>query len=98
MRTPVPQTMGSTDQTVETLDWGGLLALVLTLPKAILALVAFGGLFLFGLFGPFLLLPLILFVLFTGPFRQMMKPRQRDEMTAFIVRANDFIGHRRGRS
>ncbi|MDH3621641.1 MAG: hypothetical protein OER91_12160 [Gammaproteobacteria bacterium] len=98
LRTPVPQTMGSSDQTVETLNWGGLLALALSLPKAILALVAFGGLFLFGLFGPFLFVPLVLFVLFTGPFRQMMKPRQREEMNAFIVRANDFIEQRRGRS
>ena len=97
-RTPVPQSMDSGEQVVETLNWGGLLALVFGLPKAILFFIAIGGLFLFGLFGPFLFVPLILFVLFTGPFRQMLKPEQRRDMNAFIVRANDYIDQQRGRA
>ncbi len=98
LRTPVSQSMDTGEQATETLDWGGLVALVFALPKVILGLIAFGGLFLFGLFGPFLFVPLVLFVLLTGPFRQMMKPKQRREMNAFIVRANDYIGQRRGLS
>lgn len=98
MRTPVPQSFDSGDQTVETLDWGGLLALLFALPKVILFFIAIGALFLFGLFGPFLFIPLLLFVLFTGPFRQMMKQEQRKEMNAFIVKANDYIKRRRGLS
>ena len=83
---------------METLNWGGLLALVFGLPKAIWFFIAIGGLFLFGLFGPFLFVPLVLFVLFTGPFRQMLKPEQRRDMNAFIVRANDYIDQQRGRA
>lgn len=96
-RTPVPQGMDSGEQVVETLNWGGLLATVFGLPKVILFFMAIGGLFLFGLFGPFLFVPLVLFVLFTGPFRQMLKPEQRRDMNAFIVKANDHIDRQRGR-
>ena len=95
LRTPVPQSVDTGDQATENLDWAGLVALVFALPKVILGLIILGGLFLFGLFGAFLFVPLVLFVLFTGPFRQMMKPKQRREMNAFIVKANDYIQQRR---
>ncbi len=75
----------------ESLNWGGLLTLVLTLPKGILALVAFAGFFLFGIFGPLIFVPLVLLVLFTGPFRQSLKEEQREQMNAFVARANEFI-------
>jgi hypothetical protein len=64
------------------------------LPKALLGLIALAGLFLFGILGPFLFIPLVLLVMFTGPFRQMLKPEQRREMNEFIVRANDYIEER----
>ena len=98
VRTPVPQSMDSGEQVVETLDWGGLLGLVFGLPKVLLGLIVFGALFLWGLFGPFLLFPLVIFVLFTGPFRQMLKPEQRRNMNAFVAKANDYIEQRRGLS
>lgn len=95
-RTPVPdsQYTAGADGTVETLDWGRLLGLLLTLPKAVLGVIAFAGFFLFGILGPFLFVPLVLFVLFTGPFRQTLKPEQRKEMNAFIARVNDYIERR----
>ena len=95
-RTPVPDPQHSAldDNTAETLNWGGLIGLLLILPKAILAIIAFAGLFLFGILGPFLFIPLVLFVMFTGPFRQMLKPEQRREMNEFIVRVNDYIEQR----
>jgi len=95
-RTPVPDSQYSAldDSTAETLNWGGLTGLLLTLPKAILVMIAIAGFFLFGILGPFLFIPLVLFVMFTGPFRQMLKPEQRREMNEFIVRANDYIGQR----
>ena len=98
VRTPVPQSPDAGDQAVETLDWGGLLGLLFALPKVILFFIAVGALFLFGLFGPFLFIPLLLFVLLSGPFRQMLKPKQRREMNAFVVKANDYIEQRRGLS
>ena len=88
----IPSATGSD---VETLNWSGLIAMILSMPKAILALVAFGGFFLFGLFGPLLFIPLVAFVLFTGPFRQTLKPEQREQMNAFIVGVNDYIENRR---
>ena len=90
---PRPQTMMVGGDDVEMLNWGGLTGLIFTLPKAVLGLIAFAGFFLFGILGPFLFVPLILFVMFTGPFRSMLKPEQQREMNAFVVRVNDHIGN-----
>ena len=86
----------ATGDSTETLNWSGLLELLFTMPKIVLASLVFAGFLLFGLFGPFIFVPLILFVLFTGPFRQTMKQEQRDQMNAFIVKVNDYIVERRG--
>lgn len=80
----------------ETLDWAGLLAMILALPKALLAVIAFAGIFLFGFFGPLLFLPLVLLVLFTGPFRQTLKKEQREQLDAFIARINEHVSGQRG--
>ena len=80
----------------ETLDWAGLLAMILALPKALLAVIVFAGIFLFGIFGPLLFLPLVLLVLFTGPFRQTMKKEQREQFDAFIARINEHVAGQRG--
>jgi hypothetical protein len=92
---PVPlATSSHRDETV-LLDWTGLLAVLAATSKSILAVIAFLGLVLFGIFGPILLLPLIAFVLLTGPFRQLLKPQQRKSMNVFIAQANAFIEDRR---
>jgi hypothetical protein len=74
------------------LNWSGLTGLIFNLPKAVIGMIALAGFFLFGILGPFLFVPLVLFVLFTGPFRQMLKPEQRRKMNAFVVWVNDYIG------
>ena len=88
---PSPQTLvTSGDQAVETLNWAGLIGWLVSLPRFILAFLLIGGFFLFGILGPLLFVPLILLVLFTGPFRGMLKPEQRqqiDDMVAWINRA-----------
>ena len=90
-----PQTrLTRNDETVP-FDWAGLLSVILTTSKMVLGVIAFFGILLFGFLGPFLLLPLIAFVLLTGPFRQLLKPQQRREMNAFVVRANAYIKERR---
>jgi len=71
------------------------LAVILVTSKTVLAVIAFFGILLFGLFGPLLLLPLFAFVLLTGPVRQLLKPQQRREMNFFVARANAFINERR---
>ncbi|MDJ0712231.1 MAG: hypothetical protein QNJ14_17715 [Woeseiaceae bacterium] len=82
--------MTAANQEVEKLNWAGLIGWLVTLPRFVLALILLGGFFLFGIFGPFLFVPLILLVLFTGPFRNTLKPEQRrqiDEIVAWVNRA-----------
>lgn len=76
-------------------DWSGLVVWLLTLPKLVLGMVAFAGFLLFGIFGPFILLPLLALVLFTGPFRNNLEPAQREKLDQFIVRANIYIAEQR---
>jgi hypothetical protein len=80
---------------METFNWAGLFGWLFMLPKVVLAMIVFAGFFLFGFLGPFLFVPLVAFVLLTGPFRQMLKPEQRREMNAFVARANAFIEEQR---
>lgn len=81
----------------ETLNWSGLIALILSMPKILLLALIFLGIILFGLFGPLLVIPLVGLVLFTGPFRHVLKPEQRVQMSAFIARANEHIEKQRQR-
>jgi hypothetical protein len=76
-------------------DWAGLLAVILVTSKTVLAVIAFFVVFLFGIFGPFMFLAFIALIFLTGPFRQTMKPRQREVMNEFVVRANAYIEERR---
>ncbi len=75
----------------EPLNWGGLIAWLFGLPRTILIIVAIFALFLWGVFGPFLLLPLIAFVLFTGPFRRLLGPKQQSDLNTLVARMNDYI-------
>lgn len=79
----------------ETLDWGGLVSLLFAIPRVVLLLIAFAAIFLFGIFGPWLLLGLLAFVLFTGPFRRMLGPQQRDQVNDLVARLNELIRERR---
>jgi len=90
-----PQTRPIRQDETMSFDWAGLLAVILMTSKTVLAVIVFVGFVLFGIFGPLLLLPLIAFVLLTGPFRQLLKPQQRQDMNVFVVRANTFIEERR---
>jgi len=93
-QTQRPQTVVVGSDDAEALNWSGLTELIFKLPKAVIVMIAFAGFFLFGILGPFLFVPLVLFVMFTGPFRKMLKPEQRREMHAFVVRVNDYIENR----
>jgi len=92
---PKPPARPTRDDETVPFEWAGLLSVILTTPKTVLAVIGFVGFVLFGIFGPILLLPLIAVVLLTGPFRQLLKPRQRRDMNAFITRANAYIEERR---
>jgi len=76
-------------------DWSGLMAVILVTSKTVLAVIAFFVVLLFGIFGPFMFLMFIGLMFLTGAFRQTMKPRQRQKMNEFVVRANAYIEERR---
>jgi hypothetical protein len=87
----VPQVRTAYDEETVSFDWAGLLALILKTPRTILVVFGFLAVVLFGILGTFVFVPLVLFAIFTGPFRSLMKPAQRQEMNKFIVRANAWI-------
>ena len=97
LRTPVREEQRTfiVHDEIDTLDWSGLVGWLFTIPKVVLGMIVFAGFLLFGLFGPFLFLPLLAFVLFTGPFRQMLKQEQRDSLNALVQRINVFIAESR---
>ena len=82
------------DETV-VVDWRGLLNLIFNTSKSSLAVVGTVAFVLFAFLGPFILFPLIAFVLFTGRFRQRLKPEQRQKMNEFIARTNAYVEQRR---
>lgn len=94
-QTPEQQRTFIDHDEIETLDWAGLVGLLFAIPKTFLVMIVFAGLFLFGFFGAFLFLPLIAFVLFTGPFRQMLKQEQRDNLNVLVQKINAAIAERR---
>lgn len=95
-RTPEQQRTFIVHDDIETLDWTGMAKWLFGIPKVVLFAILFGGFFLFGLFGPFLFLPIVLLVLFTGPFRQMLKQEQRDSLNALVKQINAFVNDRGG--
>ena len=83
------------DAGIEAFNWSGLLSWLFMVPKFVLGIAVLAGIFLFGIFGWFIFVPLVAFVLLTGPFRQMLKPEQRREMNTFVAKANAFIEEQR---
>ena len=73
------------------LDWRGLLSLLLATPKVVLGVMLAVGLLLFGIFGWFLLLPLVLLVFLTSPARGLLQRKERNDINAFVVQANAWI-------
>jgi hypothetical protein len=92
--TPTQQNPFVAHGKIETLDWGALLGWLFSVPKFVLGAIVLGGFILFGLFGPFLFIPLIAFVLFTGPFRQMLRQDQRNNLNSLVQRINAFVAER----
>jgi hypothetical protein len=92
---PGPQMRLGEDVGTEAFNWAGLMSLLFMLPKLVFGIGAFAAFLLFGIFGWFIFLPLVVFVLLTGPFRQMLKPEQRREMNTFVAKANAFIEEQR---
>lgn len=81
---------GQFEDTVS-LDWAGLLRLILATPKTVLGVILAVGLFLFGAFGWPILLPLILLVVLTTPARAFLLRKQRNDINQFMLQANAWI-------
>ncbi len=94
---PSPKSQQRFTQDDETvlLDWRGLLNLIFNTPKSSLAVVGTVAIVLFAILGPFFWLAPIVLVLFTGRFRQLLKPMQRQKMNEFIARTNAYVEERR---
>ena len=73
------------------LDWAGLLSLLLATPKIVLGVIVAGLLFLFGIFGWLLFLPLVALVVLTTPARAFLLRKQRNDINQFMVQANAWI-------
>lgn len=91
---PARQSSPGEDDELEALNWSGLFTLLGSMPKIVLAVFVFAGLLAYGIFGPFLFVPLVALVFLTGPFRQLLKPHQRKAWNEFVVRTNAFIEDR----
>ena len=85
------RTLGLDRFTLVVQDWGGLIGLLFGLPRVILFVVVAAGFVLFSLFGWLIVVPLVALLLFTGPFRSLLQPAQRDQLNDFIVRINALI-------
>ena len=94
-QTPEQQRTFIIEDDIETLDWSGLVGWLFTIPKTLLGVIIFFGFFLFGIFGPFLFLPLIAFILFTGPFRKILKQEHRDQLNTVVQQINAAIAEHR---
>jgi hypothetical protein len=77
------------------LDWSGLLQLIFNSSKSNLAIVGTIAFVLFAIMGPFFLVPLIALMAFTGPFKQLLQPKQRQKVNQFITQTNAYIEERR---
>ncbi|MDJ0907082.1 MAG: hypothetical protein QNI96_13770 [Woeseiaceae bacterium] len=73
------------------LDWSGLLSVILATPRILLGVILVAGLFLFNLFGWFLLLPILLLVFLVSPARSLLQRKQRNDINAVVIRANEWI-------
>lgn len=92
---PRPRLSLAHDAGTVRLDWAGLLSMILGMSRVVLGVLVFFTFVLFGIFGAFLFLPLIAFVLLTGPFRQVLNAKQRRDLNEFVTKANAYIEERR---
>lgn len=73
------------------LDWIGLMKLLRKLPSAAYAAVFFIGFVLIGIFGWFLVVPLILLVLFATPLRRVLPAENQSGINETIATVNAFL-------
>ena len=73
------------------LDWAGLLRVILATPKTVLGIMLAGVLFLYSFFSWLIFPPLALLLLLTTPARALLQRKQRDDINRFMIQANAWI-------
>ena len=93
-RTPVSNSMQShrpKSEEGEELQWAALVEKIFQLPKWTLGVIFVFGTFLFGIFGPFILLPIIIFVVMGSPLKNMFPQKSRQESDQFVRKINTWL-------
>ncbi len=88
---PVTHGADSNPSRGEAFDWAALIAALFRMPKIVLGVFAFVALFVYGILGPWLFLPLAAFFLVTGPFRGSLDANTRRQVEEFNARMNAMM-------
>lgn len=94
LRTPVPiqnvsQHAGNISS--EHLKWLKLIERLFSLPKMVLGIFFLVGFFLFALFGPFLLIPIVFMLIAGSPMRKMFPEKNRQNADEVIRKINLWL-------
>ncbi len=100
LRTPIMQdsnTGGADLGSDVQLRWGDLLARIFSLPRPVLAVFFIVGMFLFGLFGPFILVPIVVLVLLASPLKSVFPNKTQRSSEDAIQKINAWLAEERKR-
>ena len=100
LRMPVPVQVSSRrsgNMSSEQLQWLKLIVRFFTLPKIVLGVFFLVGLFVFALFGPFILLPIAFLLILGSPLRQMFPEKNRQGADEVIRKINAWLDEGDGR-
>ena len=83
---------GSESAAPAQLDWARLISWLFGLPKALQVGLVAGAVFLFSVFGFLILLPLVVFILATGPLRSVIGTENQRQLDSVIAGINRVTG------
>lgn len=86
-----PESTQKKNADTESLNWQGLLTLLLKGPKWPLIAAGAATFFLFTIFGPLFLIFLVAIVFFIGPLKKQLTPERRRDLNEMIARANAHV-------
>ncbi len=75
----------------EQLQWAALIEKIFKLPKWALGVIFVFGMFLFGIFGPFILLPIIILAVMGSPLKSMFPQKSRQESNDVVRKINAWL-------
>ena len=94
LRTPVAKN-SSNSQTMPGNDvqlrWGDLIAKIFALPKPALFVLFVVGMFLFGVFGPFILIPAVILILLGSPLKRAFPNKTQRNSDEFVRKINAWL-------